>query len=613
MAKKENDLAPIIIPEHERLPELETKVEYYLSTTYALPENKVKPQRTKPIESKDPVERDIWEREEIRRIREGHFGMSGKFYFWYNFCKIWDIENGMIRPEFRFAQNEFFRHIEEQQLSKEWGVICVKRRRVGASWMIAADVLHDCLTSPFFKAGMTSKTKEDAEELFRKILFIYDNLPEFLQAEIYSRTVGSIEFARKGPKKQKSGLQSEVRVKAPTETSWEGFAIRKLVIDEMGKVPNAKAIYSMGNETMRVGTRRVGTPVLFGTSGDITKEGKDLMEMWYNADIYKLKPFFFAGYMGLIVDEFGNDLREHAIRWIIYERKRLETLSHKELVAFIQQYPLTVQEAFTSSEEGGLGNKVKIQKQRDFLLTTPIPAKKGYFKPNANEDPIWVPDVRGACVMYEDREDFKNLYLGGSDPTDHKSENKRLSSLSLILMSKPNGLQPPKIVFKYTDRPADPRDFYDQALMALRYYNNSKVLIERNKYGMISYFEERGFKHLLAGEPQGVKKYVPKAQTQPGYYKTQYSTAYGEELIEQYVEDYCDLIPALSLLDQFDNYGIQNTDEVDAFMAVLMYLKDDKEKVRKAEEIKSNIPNFEYRFNGSGQIKLVKKTKPNHQ
>jgi hypothetical protein len=606
MSKKKKELDAVIIPENERNLELESKVEYFLSITPNLPENKVKPQRVRPIKSTDAYEQEIWEREEIRRIREGHFGMSGKFYFFYNYVWMWDIESGLIRPEYRFAQNEFFRHIETYQNSKEWGVISVKRRRVGASWMIAADSLHDALTTPLFRSGMTSKTETDAKDLFQKIIFIYDNLPAFLQAEIYSKTVNSIEFAEKGPNKSRSGLRSQIIVKAPTDTTWEGGALRKLIIDEAGKLGNLKAMYSLAEPVMNVGTRRVGCPIIFGTAGDIGKEGKDLKDMWFNADLYKLKQFFFGGWMGLIVDEYGNDMKEHAIRWIVYERKRKEGLSSREYVDFIQMYPLTVQEAFKSNEEGGLGNRIKIEKQKNVLASNPMPFKAGSFKPSTSNLPIFQPHGQGKCVVYEEPDPgFKGLYIAGCDPVDSYSEGKNLSSASLWIMSKPNGLQPPKLVFEYTDRPADPRDFYDQALLALMYYNNAKVLIENNRYGMIAYMEEKGFKYLLAGEPQGIKKFVATVTQKPGYYKTKYTTAYGEELVEEYIEDHCDIIPSIPLLEEAENYGLQNCDRVDALFAVLMLLKDDKQKVRKFEEIKRNIPNWSYKY-VNGKLQIVK-------
>lgn len=103
--KKDQEIEAVIVPLNERDPVLEEKVNFYMKTTFTLPENKIKPQRTKLIDTRDPFEQELWEREEIRRIREGHFGMSGKTYFFHNFVKIWNIEDGIIRPEFRVASN----------------------------------------------------------------------------------------------------------------------------------------------------------------------------------------------------------------------------------------------------------------------------------------------------------------------------------------------------------------------------------------------------------------------------------------------------------------------------------------------------------------------------
>ena len=158
----------IIVKKADYVPELEEKVKYYMSITPDLPRNDKKPIRAKEPSTTDPIELRIWRMEELRRIKEGHFGMSGKMYFWYNYCKIWDIENEhSFRPQFRVAQQEWFKAIEQAQASKEYGLICVKRRRFGASWVIAADVLHDCITTGMFKVGMTSKSEIDAIELFK--------------------------------------------------------------------------------------------------------------------------------------------------------------------------------------------------------------------------------------------------------------------------------------------------------------------------------------------------------------------------------------------------------------------------------------------------------------
>lgn len=605
------------IPENEYSSELEDKVKYYLSVTPSLPKNEVKPRRAQMPNVSDPYEQNVWCREEFRRCREGHFGYTGKFYFWYNYCKIWDIERGqMFFPDFRMCQVEWFKQITEVEDSKEWGLICVKRRRIGASWLEAADVLHDCIfynPNGFFKAGMTSKTEDDAKELFKKVKFLYDNLPLWMKpTSSAGNTATSLVFGwrEKDPNGnwQLKGLQSEVKVKAPTETGWEGYALRKWCADESGKIERLKQLFSYAVDTMMVGNRRVGTPVLFGTAGDISKEGRDFKEMWYNADTYKLRQFFFGGWMGLAVDEFGNDLKEDAIRWIVYERKRLEGLSQKEYNDFLQKYPLTVQEAFTSNESQGLGNQVKINKQLNSLYENPVKAKRGFFKLDSNKKPVFVPSGRGACIIYEDPDPvYQNLYIGGLDPTDAEVEEGRkdVSSLALYIMKKRHGVEAPKIVFEYVDRPAVPRDFYDQCLLACLYYNNTKLMVEKNKPGVITYFDEAGYKHLLATKPNSYERIVLNNTWNIGYIMDKKTTMYAEELVAEYIEDYADIIPSKGLLEECINYGITNTDRVSAFMAVMLLLKEDKWEA-KAKGDKSNIPRWKYIMRRDGTPVKVK-------
>lgn len=605
-----NDLQ--IVPKNEYTPELEAKVAYYLAIIPRLPKNDKKIVRAKDPDLRDPLEVNMYRREELRRIREGANGMSGKMYFFYNYVYMLDVEVGRIRPEFRVCQNVWFKTIEDAQKSNKYGVICVKRRRIGASWLEAADVLHDAITLPGRKFGMTSKTEVDSVELFKKVKFIYDNLPQWLRPTTSAgNTRTSMDFSWKEKDTKgnwiRKGLQSEIIVRAPVATGWEGYTLRKLIIDEAGKIEKLKNIYSFAVDTMMKGMVRVGTPVIFGTAGDIDKDGKDLMEMWYQADKYSLTQFFFGGWMGVITDEFGNDNEEEAVRAIIYKRKTLEGLSSKEYNDFLQKYPLTVAEAFTANSDVGLGNKVKIQKQIDFLNTNPLPAKRGYFRPNASGKPMFVPSPQGKCIIYEEpKEGIKNLSCAGCDPVDHVTENvKKASSLSMFIMNKQSGLEAPKIVFEYTDRPEDPRDAYEQCMMALIYYNNTKVLIENNRYGMITYFEENGLKYLLATTPQGLTKLVSKGSFNIGFYKTKYVTAHQEELIISYIEDHYDIIPSIELLHEFNKYGLQNCDRIDGFAATLMFLKEDKTTSKQLQEGKKTIPDWSYkRING--QIKLTR-------
>lgn len=576
-----------VISKNDYRPDLEDRVAHYVQTVPRLPINTRKPVRARQPDSSDPLEQDMWCREELRRIKQGHFGMSGKMYFWYNYVKMGDeVEGGILRPEYRVCQSAWFENIKAWQDSKEWGGICVKRRRIGASWLEASDVLHDAITRPHTKYGMTSKTEGDAIKLFEKVKFIYNNLPEWMRPRT---TAGNsrmyMNFAWKGKDSKGNtivgGTQSAIQVKAPTDTAWEGFAMSKFIVDEAGKISNLKRMYSLTEPVMMKGTRRVGTPLIFGTAGDITKEGADFKDMFHNAEAYKLKQFFFGGWMGLdgLVDEFGNDLVEEAIRWVVYERARKESLAKSEYVDFIQQYPLTVGEAFTSNENYGVGNSFKISKRIDDLYSNPVAQKRGHFKLEGLK-PIFTPHPRGACIIYEEPDPgMDGLYIGGLDSTDHEVKNPNANEVSghaMFIVKKRKGLDPPKIVFELYDKPNLPRDFWDQSLLACLYYNQAKVLVERNKPGVITYFDESGFKHLLATKPGSFDRLVNNNTWNIGLHVNDRIKRYGEECISEYIEDYSDHIPSQKLLEECLSYGQRNTDRVAAFAMAMIYLKEDK-------------------------------------
>jgi hypothetical protein len=601
----------IIIPRNEFDPVLEEKVSYYTQLTPDLPKNTRKFQRTILPDTRDEYELDMYRREEIRRIKEGHAGLTPKAYFFFNHAMI-DTQNGLRRPDFRVCQHEFFKAIQTAQDTPDSGLISVKRRRIGASTMLVSDVLQDCITTPFFHVGMNSKTERDSVELFKKFKLAYDNLPDWLKpASSAGNTRTSMLFGYRtkdiNGNWQLKGTRSRVEVVAPVPTAYEGQRLNKLVIDESGKIAPLKQLFSYSQDCLMDGYIRKGTPIIFGTAGDIGAEGKDFKEMWYNSKIYKLEKFFLAGYMGILVDEFGNDLKEEAIRWIVYERKRREGLSNKEYNDFLQQYPITVGEAFSSNTDQGLGNLVKINTQIRTLDENPVKVKKGYFLKDANGGVKFIPDNRGACRIYEEPEQgVENLYISGNDPTDHEVEDvKDVSSLAMYIMKRQRGVERPKIVFEYVDRPQVPSDYYEQAILALLYYNNCKILIERNRYGMIAFFENAGYKHLLMTEPTGYKTVFQGTWVaRVGINMSKTTKKILEDCCVEYIEDNCDIIPSRELLEEFKNYGVANTDRVIAIGITLIALTNDQTKLKQISEAKKHIPDWSYKNVGGKIIRV---------
>ncbi len=593
-----------LIKKSEYIPELEEKVKYYIGISPELPEIKKKHVRATPPIFKNSVEKERWEREQIRRCINGYDGMSRKMYFYFNFGWIENISGGKIKPEYRACDQEWFKLLTDCHDDGDgWGIVCVKRRRVGASWKEASDVLHDCLFNSHYHVGMNSKSEKDSIVLFKKVKFLYNSLPDFLRVKTSaSSTKMFIDFSYytrddQGSKKKK-GNQSDIIVVAPTDSAYEGMILSKWVCDEAGKIVNLPQLWSYTEDCMMEEHRRVGLPVLFGTSGDIGKDGAGLKEMWDNSEVYRLRRFFFAGWMGILSDDKGNDHKEEAIRWIIYERHRRRNLSIKIYTDFIQKYPLTISEAFAQASEGGVGDIVKINAQIASLSEDPVEGRPGSFYIDKNDKVQFKPHLDGLCIVYEHPKEGKQ-YVAGCDPADHDDAYEGASDLSMYIISQQHGLQPPRVVFEYTDRPRQLNEYYNQSLLAVMYYNNTKLLIERNRYRMISYFSDRGFKYMLQSTPQAVLRLVGGRSNTIGMHVGVEGKEYLKGLIEEYIDEYCEYIPSVLLLREFIVYGTTNTDRASAFSMALVMLKETRRRKMSEEQIKKQLPRFKYaKING---------------
>jgi hypothetical protein len=608
MAKNKLKDLVTVVPEADRLEEVEEKVRYYCSITPDLPKNTIKYIRVKMPKFENKAEEKQWQHKEIGKCINGDGKMTGRMYFWFHYVFIKNISGGRIVPEYRVCDHTWF-NLEEEVSYTEEGIICAKRRRGGFSWKVASSALWSAMFKRHSTIGMNSKGERDSIELFKKVKFIYDNLPSFLRA---TSTAGNAKmhmdfsyFTKdENNNRVKRGVQSNIVCVPPTDTAFEGWMLNWWYCDEGGKIGNLPQMWSYTEDCMMEETVRLGTPVLFGTAGDITKEGIGLIEMWENADAYDLRRFFFGAWMGLYVDEYGNDRKEDVIRWVLYGRKKRENLSNKAQNDFLQKYPLTVAEAFSLAEGGGVGNQAKIVAQIDSLVANPPKVAKGYFKFDVNDpDKVhFIPDSKGFVKIYEHPKPIQNLYVAGCDPADHDDATNEASDLSLIIRRKQHGTTPPQMVLEYTDRPQKLVDFYSQALMALLYYNKCKVLVERNRFRMISHFDEVGYKYLLATTPQGVIRYGGGKVNTIGVHMTKDAKIYLEGCIEEDVDDYCEYIPSKDVLEEFRLFGTKNTDRAMAYGLSVMYAKDDKRKTSDSKQVDPRLPKFSYKRGPNGRI-----------
>lgn len=616
-------IIPGIIPLNEYVPELEDDVKFHVAriTAAGVPRVTKKYNHIEIPDFKDDTyARKQWELEEIRRCIHGFDNLPGKFYYYFNHCKIEHKSRGLIRPDFRTIDLEWFKFVEECQKSKKYGIVAIKRRQIGQSWKAAADILHDCSFNSFFKVGMNSKSEEDSRGMFENVKLIHQELPEFLRpVATASNRRDKMVFARKdkdaagNPKMV--GTQSSIISVAPTIAAHAGKRYGKLVIDEAGEQCDLLAMWAKSEPCITQDAVRTGALQIFGTVGDITKNGKGLMELWKNAKSYDLKQFGIWGYNAMFCDDFGNDLLEEGVRYIIYKRKSLEGAARRVRDEFFQMFPLNENDAFLNVNVSGIGNPKLISDQYLRICDNPPERRVGKMRRNTDNSVDFVPDPNGKVVVYElPVKGLKNAYVAGADPADHENVDKSrdTSNLALSIVAKAYGSSPPRLVLEYVDRPAKLDEWFREAAMCLQWYNGTKVLAEDNRARMVNYFETN-FPELLAMTPRSINSVRKGVEMKYGIKMTAERKEQMKGVIEDFIDNYSEMIPSKRLLEEFRSFGSDHADDdlAIAFGWALILLQGDK-STPKGEGAVSDIPTATLKKH-NGVIQYVNQGKPVNQ
>lgn len=616
MAKEVKEKVPGIIPLNEYVPAIESQVDYYMSKIPVQVKNKIKYSHTeqpifKPNEFKDFQEFQI---REIDRCKNGWNGMCGKLYFFYNYCYIRDITRGKILPDYRKIASDWFEFVEDHLKPEDKrGIVSIKRRRIGASVMAASDILHSSIFNENHTTGMNSKSEASSRELFRHVKFMYQNLPEWLRPRATSTDRRDfMEFAYyvkdAHGNRIKKGIQSWILTVAPVPENHEGNMYTRYVGDEGGKTANLLDIWALTQDCLMKPPKMAGLAMIFGTVGNIGKEGAGLKELWEKSDEYRFDKFFLGGYNALdgFVDEYGNDLTHEAVRSILYERERLKSIK-REYEAHKQKYPLDDRDAFNQMSSGGVGNIIFINDQITKLTYNPPLVRTGWMRPKPDGGVDFVPSESGKVKIY-DLPDPRRIdgYLGAADPADHDDvkKNKDVSDLALVIGAKPFGMEPPKLVASIVDRPEKLDSFFVQSALLLKWYGNAKALIEDNRARMVNYFKQN-YPHLLPLVPKSIATAHGGFEMRNSIKMTEERKQQGMGLMEDYIDNYCQFIPSINLLEQHKVLGDPHAadDEAVAWMLFLIFLQSSKKAVRTTDQIAKNVsPHYE---NRGGRIVLV--------
>lgn len=272
-----------------------------------------------------------------------------------NLFQIVDKKGDRVQFRMNWAQEELFNNLH-------YCNIILKARQLGISTFICLLFLDRCLFNSNVSAGIIAHTLEDAQALFRRVKFAYDNLPEELKAlrQANTDTAQMIQFSN----------GSSLRVGMSLRSS----TFQYLHISEFGKIcakwpEKAREIMTGSLNTLASGQYCFIESTAEGREGyfySMCKEAQALQARDKKLTPLDFKFFFFPWHkhpdywlhnesVGIPSDliEYFNDLEQdngivlHPSQKVWYAKKYATQREDMK-----REYPSTSEEAFQSATEG---------------------------------------------------------------------------------------------------------------------------------------------------------------------------------------------------------------------------------------------------------------------
>ena len=431
--------------------------------------------------------------------------------------------------------------------------------------------------------------------------------------------------------KVEDGWMSQIQgITADKPNKIRGDRTDLLFYEEAGSWPLLRKAWIQGEALVAIQGQKFGIKLAGGTGGDSGPALEGLREMYYNPITYDILPyrhkytstgdealtgFFIPAFLVInkegYIDSRGYTDPEKGKEY--YNAQRASKSSDpKALVDFMAEFCYNAEEAF-SLEGDNKFNKINIAEQLTNIraLKKCPPIERGYIEykfkegahiqqnidgfkwiPNQNsklqilEHPIWtlppVEDENGKVTWRPPTEKVRNLYVIGIDgidigATQTSEATKDPSDFCLVVYKRAYGIEEPKFVALYKDRPNDVRECYKIAIKLAQYYN-AVINIEATRQSIIPYARERKLLNLFMKRPRAtLADSTRNTNKQYGTPATPAIIDHQTDLIADYINDYYHLIWFDEMLDEFNRYTDENKKKFDIVAAVAMALLADEE------------------------------------
>ena len=564
---------------------------------------------------------DFWT-EQHRRCCEGHivgnYRVTGDHYFFLNFYRMQTANEGVGAkgrsqgfPLFSVAQYEFFHYLE---LCEILGRDCLllKARALGFSEILACLGTRHFITTREYRTVYTASAKNQLDPVLAKCWTQLNwlNMNTNGGMKRLRQKVDNILQKRASLVDNEGteyGRMAEIEgIVADDPNKVRGDRTERLIFEEFGSNQHSVTSWIKGDALIHVGGNRIGIKIGGGTGGDKGPQLAGLAKMFNDPLKYKILPMknFFTRdnkvqYTGFFipahkfslipqyVDHRGYTDSEEFKKHYESERALLEGM---DLVDYCAEYCFYPDEALLRQGDNIFDtaaisdrlvqlrvHKMGLKPENMALIWDRSENSKDLNKVKA------IPTQSSKLLIYEppllndDGLPFKNLYTAGIDSIDmgtsDSSSDMNVSDFCIVIKRRAFGLQEPKYVAIYKDRPRDIRTAYEMAMKLLTWYN-CKALLEYTRISIQTYFKEKNKGHLFMKRPDfAVSNSSRRTRSQKeliGVQGTEAIIKHALELIDMFINDYCYEIDVDMMLEQMLNYSYQEKKKFDIIAAMGM-------------------------------------------
>lgn len=449
-------------------------------------------------------------------------------------------------------------HLNNKVLWTEGGksMIVGKARRRGFSYKNAATIAWEYT---FIKKSLTLVAAYDKKYLFSEIgIFtkvmdmlnhLNEHCPAFKRTRLVNKIAdgriksGFIEYTEDGTELTK-GFQSAITCISfqNNPDAARGADASKIIVEEAGTFINWNESYYAMEPSIKAGDYYTGMMVVFGTGGDMEAGTIDFAEMYYNPDNYNMMPFenvwdedglpekpagfffpMYQNYEGAYDKEGNSDIpKAKELLTKLRENKKAKAKSPEEYLRHTTEYAWSPSEAFQIISNNVFPTE-DLRKQLGLCMTKDeYKGICGRMSYDERGNPEFIPDLSLRPLEYRDKSIDKsgciqiwekptpgtsyNLYTAGLDPyaTDEANYSESLGSLFIFKRYAIGEETHDLPVAEYTGRPQNFKEFYDQCILLIEYYNAS-CLYENNINNFKTHCENKHKLHLLSRTPSIVK------------------------------------------------------------------------------------------------------------